>query len=43
MEGLVWPMLAVIGLMLGTLLLPARWDPAIRLKLWMISKGWDTW
>lgn len=43
MKEAILPLLAVVGLMLGTLLLPPRYDPAVRLKEWMIRKGWDTW
>lgn len=43
MSDAIWPLIAVVGLMVGTLLLPAKWDPAMRIKLWMISRGWDTW
>lgn len=31
---------ALIGLVILILLVPPRWDPAIRLKEWQIKRGW---
>lgn len=33
----------MIILIIGVLTIPRRFDPAIRLKEWMIRKGWAKW
>lgn len=33
--------LAIICVVL--VILPPKYDPAVRLKLWMIEKGWSKW
>lgn len=35
------PTIVVVTLVVFFLLLPRRFDPAIRLKEWMIKKGWS--
>jgi hypothetical protein len=32
--------IVLIGAVIIVILLPPRWDPAIRMRIWMRKKGW---